>query len=173
MRTRPGRSGAHQLHGARLGLPRPEPPGPSPQSLPDHACHAECPAEADRELRSNARLGRFPQRTSRRHPRSRQPGKSESHVSVRYACDFPGVHSTSFLPLLFSTRAKTNSKSDKRFKYTITCGLTCSVRLNVTTSRSARRQTVRAKWHHAPAAAPPGKTNDFSGCNCSFHLSMA
>ena len=30
--------------------------------------------------------------------------------------NFPGAHNTSFFLLLFSTRAKTNSKSDKRFR---------------------------------------------------------
>src|SRR5450759_4692263 len=51
-------------------------------------------------------------------------------------------------------RARTNSKSDKRFRYLRAAVPTGSARDSDTRARSARRQTVRARWARLAARVP-------------------
>ena len=50
------------------------------------------------------------------------------------------------------------SRSDRRFRYTSASGLTGRSAAAASASRSARRQTVRARWSRAAVSLPPGRT---------------
>src|SRR4029079_16125795 len=75
----------------------------------------------------------------------------------------PFCHSTSGAPpARFSTRASTNGRSGRLFRYTRTGTETFSVPASATTARSARRHTVRATCASAAARIPPGRMNSLS-----------
>src|SRR5262249_18500293 len=61
-----------------------------------------------------------------------------------------------------STRARTNSKSERRFRKRGTSVETGSVRLRLQTRRSAGRVIVRARWQLDVAGPPAGSMNSFS-----------
>src|SRR3972149_5421116 len=73
---------------------------------------------------------------------------------------------------LFTYRARTNSRSERRLRYLRTCGVTSSCRERRTTARSARRQTPRARWSRAPACEPEGRMNVRSGGTFASYSSM-
>ena len=61
--------------------------------------------------------------------------------------DAPGFQSGSSTPAdAFAARARMNSRSESRFRYTATSGFTSCSPAARSASRSARRQTVRATW---------------------------
>ena len=61
------------------------------------------------------------------------------------------------------TRAITNSRSDKRLRYSNASFLIDSTFLKDRTRLSARRTVLLAIWHAAAAAPPPGKIKSLSG----------
>ena len=62
----------------------------------------------------------------------------------------------------FSTRASTNSRSDRRFRYWRGSARTGSAALSATTARSARRATVRHTCAIAALRVPAGRMNSCS-----------
>ena len=70
-----------------------------------------------------------------------------------------------------STRASTNKRSDRRFRYLSASGDTLSVRASDQQRRSARRHTARATWQAAAAGPPPGSMNSFRGGKVSLNSS--
>src|SRR5258705_13634450 len=62
-----------------------------------------------------------------------------------------------------TARARTNSRSESRFRYCPIAGLIVCWRASVPTARSARRPTVRARWNAAALGAPPGRTEVWRG----------
>ena len=62
-----------------------------------------------------------------------------------------------------STRAMTNKRSERRFRYLSASGAISSTRARDQQRRSARRHTARATWQAAAAAPPPGKMKSLSG----------
>ena len=74
---------------------------------------------------------------------------------------FPGFHKTSFLPLLFSTLERTNSKSDNLLIYFSASLLIFSFFDKATVCVSALRATVRALCKNDALSDPPGSINEF------------
>ena len=67
-------------------------------------------------------------------------------------------------------RAKTNNKSDKRFRYwQLMTSMGCAACI-LSISLSVRRHTLRAWWHNAVARFPPGKINSVSGGRWALYV---
>src|SRR5262245_29191528 len=101
--------------------------------------------------------------------RESETGKNSLQIGKREMYSVHPFHGISVvLDILFAQRARTKRRSDKRLRYTRTPSPISSLRESLTTVRSARRQTVRARWRCEAMGDPPGRMKDFRGCSrCS------
>src|SRR4029079_9765299 len=74
----------------------------------------------------------------------------------------PGTQSTSS-PGGFAARARRNSRSERRLRYCSAVAPTGSAAASATVSRSARRQTVRARCRTAGGGGPPANPEGGGG----------
>src|SRR5207245_4805 len=108
-----------------------------------------------------------------RQPEDRAAVEADVASRGRVCASSPRSQRYSFSPMCLPTqRPSTKNVSLRRLTYRSAHSLTGSTRVSRRTSRSARRQTVRAWWRNALMRPPPGSVNDLSGSRSFWQWSM-